>query len=450
MFAKTISAILFCILWNMSIAQTFGDIHNLYNQYENYKESELFTPRFKHNDLMNLLDKHRLSGKYQFRLAGESVEGRTIHLLKYGNGIKKVFIWTQMHGDEPTATMAVCDLLNFFEKSDNFDKLRETISKNLSIYILPLVNPDGAERFSRRNAMDIDINRDAASLSTPEARILNSCADSIKPDFGFNMHDQDPMYSVGMSQFQATLAFLAPAYNYEKEINPTRLKAIKLISELVSSINNFIPGHIGKYTDDFSPRAFGDNFQKKGISTILIESGGYKNDSEKQFIRKMNFIALLNAFYSIAIDNYANFDEAVYDKLPFIEENIHEIIIRNLEVPSGKTKALCDFAINTREVPNGNRTMFISDKGDLSVFYGLQDYDFKGMKAVKWEYDLKKHGRIDKLSGEKWKKILSEIDISKTNENIPLGRCSALAITLEGRIKYVFVDGMLFETEKFN
>ena len=51
-------------------------------------------------------------------------------------------------------------------------------------------------------------------------------------------------------------------------------------------LSDFIPGHIGRYSDDYEPRAFGDNFQTWGTSTILIETGGWKGDPEKQFLRK--------------------------------------------------------------------------------------------------------------------------------------------------------------------
>jgi hypothetical protein len=43
-----------------------------------------------------------------------------------GNGKKKVLLWTQMHGDEPTATMASFDMFNFLEgKNDGFDSFRK-------------------------------------------------------------------------------------------------------------------------------------------------------------------------------------------------------------------------------------------------------------------------------------------------------------------------------------
>ena len=49
-----------------------------------------------------------------------------------------------------------------------------------------MLNPDGAERFQRRNAQSIDINRDALRLQTPEGRTLKAVRDRFQPRIGFN------------------------------------------------------------------------------------------------------------------------------------------------------------------------------------------------------------------------------------------------------------------------
>ena len=107
---------------------------------------------------------------------------------------------------------------------------------------------------------------------------------------------------------------------------------------MYQALNQFIPGHIAKYSDEYEPRAFGDNFQKWGTSTILIESGGWKDDPEKQFIRKINFIALLSAFKSIAEESYEETSDKIYESIPFNDKYIFDVILRNLTVKNGKDK----------------------------------------------------------------------------------------------------------------
>lgn len=47
---------------------------------------------------------------------GKSYQERKIHSVEWGKGKMKVFIWSQMQGDEPTATSALIDLYYCFTK----------------------------------------------------------------------------------------------------------------------------------------------------------------------------------------------------------------------------------------------------------------------------------------------------------------------------------------------
>ena len=62
-----------------------------------------------------------------------------------------------MHGDEPTATAALLDIFNFLSANDSFDSLRKSILQNLEIHFIPMLNPDGAARYQRENAFNIDL-----------------------------------------------------------------------------------------------------------------------------------------------------------------------------------------------------------------------------------------------------------------------------------------------------
>ena len=74
-----------------------------------------------------------------------------------------------------------------------------------------MLNPDGAEAVKRFNAQGIDINRDARRLSTPEGRALRKAVETIKPEFGFNLHNQHARTSVGRPPKPAAVSVLAPA-----------------------------------------------------------------------------------------------------------------------------------------------------------------------------------------------------------------------------------------------
>ncbi|HSW54951.1 MAG TPA: M14 family zinc carboxypeptidase, partial [Ignavibacteriaceae bacterium] len=165
--------LLFTILLSGNImAQEKQIAWDLYHSYENFKEKSLTNRRFKHSDIVPLIERLKNNKIFKVDKVGKSVEDRDIYLISLGSGKTKVFLWSQMHGDEPTATAALFDMFNFFSDDSAFPELKKFILSNLSIYIIPMVNPDGAEEFQRRNIVEIDLNRDVLRQQTPEAKIL--------------------------------------------------------------------------------------------------------------------------------------------------------------------------------------------------------------------------------------------------------------------------------------
>ncbi len=373
-------SILFFLLIIVSLqAQETDFTSNLYETYSKYKEATLDKRRIKHHELQPLIAKYSSNPRFIVRKVGNSIEGRDLTLISVGSGKTNVFLWSQMHGDEPTATQAIFDILNFLDSND-FTEEKEAILQNLTLHFLPMLNPDGAEVFQRRNRLGIDINRDALSLQSPEGRTLKRVRDSLQADFGFNLHDQSTYYNAERTEKPATISYLAPAYNYEKEINEVRGNAMKVIVFMNSIIQKYAPGQVGRYSDEFEPRAFGDNIQKWGTSAILIESGGYKNDVEKQEIRKLNYVSILSAIYTIAKESFKNIVLGEYEKIPENDRKLFDLKIKDVTYTLlGKTYKL-DLGINHLEIDKERNTDFwyssrIIDQGDLSTYYGYETFD---------------------------------------------------------------------------
>ena len=387
------------------MAQKIDLAQNLYSNYEIYLENRITNRRFKQSDIIPLINEVKRKGIFSVEKAGQSVGGKDIYLLSIGRGKSKVFLWSQMHGDEPTATMALFDVFNFFQVNDGLDSIKKTILDNLTIFFLPMVNPDGAEIYQRRNDFEIDINRDVMRQQTPEGIILRKTFEKLKPDFGFNLHDQNTRYSVENSFKSAAISFLAPAVDYEKSIDSVRENSMKLIGELYETLTHFIPGHIAKYGDDYEPRAFGDNFQKWGASTVLIETGGWKGDTEKQFLRKINFMTFISAFYSIASRTYKHESTKIYDQIPKNAEYIFDLVLRNLKYRNDGKEILVDVGINRTENNYNEAKEFyysskVEDLGDLSVFFGYEDFDLRGYELHQgktYPKELNSMNEINKL-----------------------------------------------------
>ncbi len=360
-----------------------------YYDYHIYRETSLEKKEFKPEKIYSVINKFNKKGSsFHIDIIGHSLLNRPIYLINYGSGPIKVLLWSQMHGDESTATMALMDIFNFLNANDNYNQFRNFLKQRLSVFFIPMLNPDGDAKFNRRNALQIDINRDARRLQFPESRILKTVRDSLKPTFGFNLHDQQKYYSVGRSFRPATISFLAPAFNYKDEVNPVRARTMKLIADVARGLSNIIPGHIGRYNDEFEPRAFGDNFERWGTSSVLIESGGWKDDENKQFVRELNFIAILYALQSIASGEYSKFTTDEYYRIPENKKLLFDVIFRNVQIEFKKKNYLIDVAVNRKEIPSPDfsKTFYksnVEDVGDLSTFYGYEEYDCNGMKLRK-------------------------------------------------------------------
>ena len=375
-----------CFFGIVSISAQEDITTALYDSYQDYREPTLTKRRTKHRELQPLIQRFANNPKFRVQKVGESIEGRDIKLISIGSGEENIFLWSQMHGDEPTATQAIFDILNFLDAPE-FKKEKQEILSKLKLHFIPMLNPDGAEVYQRRNALGIDINRDALRLQSPEGRILKRIRDSLDADFGFNLHDQSTYYNAKLTDKPATISYLATAYNYDKDINETRANAMKVIVFMNDIIQKYAPGQVGRYSDEFEPRAFGDNIAKWGTSLILIESGGYTNDVEKQEIRKLNYVSILSALYTIAKGSYKDISIEEYEKIPRNDRKLFDLKIKNVTYPLLGKDYILDLGINRQEIDNEGHEDFyyksvIVDQGDLSTYYGYETFDASGYTII--------------------------------------------------------------------
>ncbi len=399
------------------IAQQINISEKLFSDYESYKEEELTNRRFKHTEIQPLINNLKTDKDFQITNLGNSIEGRSISMISIGKGKTNILLWSQMHGDESTATMAIFDIFNYLKKN-------KAILSNIKLHFIPMLNPDGAEKFTRRNAIGIDLNRDAVQLQSPEATILKSARDSLHADFGFNLHDQSKYYNAERTEKPATISYLAPAYNYEKTINTTRGNAMKIIVEMNRIIQQYAPGQVGRYSDDFEPRAFGDNIQKWGTSTILIESGGYPNDPEKQFIRKLNYVSILAAIHSISTGKYKNTLIKEYENIPRNDRKLFDLKITNLTFPHLGHDYTVDLGIMRNEIENQKHTDFyyrgqIRDIGDLSTYFGYKTLDAKNLKFKIGETYPKILSDFEEFKNLDFKKLLQQGYTTVSVDSLP-------------------------------
>jgi hypothetical protein len=319
--------------------------------------------------------------------AGRSFEGRPIFSVSAGSGATRVLLWSQMHGDESTATRALGDIFNYLSSTAGEPATRAILSK-LTLLAVPMLNPDGAERRTRRTAQMIDMNRDALALRTPEARALTETAARFGPSVSFNLHDQE-LSTTGDGREITALALLAPAFDASRSDNPSRAAAKKLASFIAGVAADLAPGRIARYDDAFEPRAFGDTFQQKGYGTVLVESGHAKGDPRKQSVRKMNFVALVAALEGLADGSIEGMSTGAYDRLPGNGKRAYDVIVRNVTVKSAGGSYRTDLGIS-RQV----------DGGDLGIFSGRVVFAGSGAAVDAGELALNRPFDYPRLAGD--------------------------------------------------
>ena len=386
--------------------------HNLSARYENFKESRITKRQFSDSLWADLIKEWSLGDAFEVSEIGKTFEGRPIHQVRYGNGPIHVCAWSQMHGDEATATKALADIFLFLtQKGDEFDSFREKLHQNISFFVIPRLNADGAARWTRETAVGIDMNRDAQRLLSPEERVLSDWADSIQPTFAFNLHDQNRLYSVGSTPHQTHIAFLATTGDEHGTWTPSRIRAGKLANRMYKHIEGELENKIAKWSDEYNSRAFGDTFQSRGYGLLLLESGGAGWDLEKHSLRKINACLLLDALYSIATDSWKTESMDLYQQLQTNERAIVDIKLKN--APLNKDKSIhADIAINLKESIDLqgeiSYTWIIEDIGDMSIYHGLTEIDASSFE-LESEQSIEKEKIYTQLRFRQGEKIIFQL-----------------------------------------
>ena len=337
-------------------------IAQLEGWYPSNFENKLKGRRIIFDDIAPLIKK--LPTNFKREIIGASENNIPIYKITIGTGALKVFTWSQMHGNESTGTKALFDLFKYL--NSNTPEVA-AILKACTLVFVPLLNPDGALKFTRENANGIDLNRDALARKAVESRLLRTVLESCNPKFCFNLHDQRNIFNVAETKNPATLSFLAPSEDANTTLTAGRKETMSVIVAINQLLQQCIPNQIGLYTDEFYPTATGDNFQKLGHNTILIEAGHFKNDINREITRKFNFYALVQGLYYIATaQHYTNY--APYFEIPKNATYFLDSIYKNVNMGNG---TLLDVGTQLKFKLVGDKLVSyecIEKTGDLSAY----------------------------------------------------------------------------------
>ena len=342
--------------------------------HKQYKANSLFGRYITLKDIEPLLE------KLPTEIIGTSVQGKPIYKYTIGSGKIRIFMWSQMHGNESTTTKALFDFLNILNSDD---ELGVKLLSHFTFCILPMVNPDGAELYTRENANKVDLNRDSVTLLQPESQLLRKNFDEFKPDFCYNLHDQRTIFGAGSNGNVATVSFLAPSFNENRDINDTRIKAMNVIVAMNEELQKYIPNQVGRFDDGFNLNCIGDMFTFLNVPTILFEAGHYQDDYYREFTRKMIFIALISGLLDIYENDVVDNKIDVYLQIPQNNVVFYDFIYKNVKINYDNKEIITNFAAQYKEELIDSKVQlnaYIVEIGELKGKYGHIQYNAHKMK----------------------------------------------------------------------
>jgi hypothetical protein len=198
---------------------------------------------------------------------GKSVRGRDIPLVVLCNpsvsmdSTKKLFVICRQHGDEPAPTEAVLKLIEDLVLTESED-ISDLLAK-VSFFIVPMMNPDGADAFKRLNSNNVDLNRDWLSLSQPETKCVHAIINAVAPDVVIDAHELSPTNKG--SDFVETVGLDSQA---SREVVLECLKLQELVRGILQTHNIYVRSYIAK--SQYPPRLAHKYFPVHGATVSLL------------------------------------------------------------------------------------------------------------------------------------------------------------------------------------
>ncbi len=340
-----------------------------YNKYVENTFLNRFIQPYQLHDF--LLEKYSKS----VNKIGYSTLGMPIFRVRLGNGKFKILAWTQMHGNESTATLAFLDFLKMYDSNDTF---RTNFDSRYQLDIILMLNPDGAMYWRRENALGIDINRDFFEVQSIEMSVFKKVIQSEYYHLALNCHDQRSIFGNPISNKPASLSVLAPSIDADEGMNNARKRAIQILGNTFLKLRNQAKGSITRFDETYYPNALGDNLQKMDIPTILLESGIFEDDYERLKVRELFFNTIITIL-SFA-DNETLENDYLYYEIPNSSTHFRDIVIRNVNVISNGFISTLDISIQFEEFAcEVEKCIFyipkIQEIGRLKELKGWQQFD---------------------------------------------------------------------------
>ncbi|MGH2750550.1 MAG: M14 family zinc carboxypeptidase [Actinomycetota bacterium] len=180
--------------------------------------------------------------------AGHSGEGRELLYATVGTGADVFWLQARIHGNELQGTQAALDLLKWLASGNPDARM---IRDNLTVVVVPLYNPDGAEANIRQSTTPtrIDLNRDWENFAQPESNAFYALWESVRPKMALDLHHMSSAPRVegtdDLNQFQIGARSISPTRMTDQQWLTNR----QMASVSLEALDGFGQTHTARYPD---------------------------------------------------------------------------------------------------------------------------------------------------------------------------------------------------------
>jgi len=281
----------------------------------------------------------RSKGRMTLEVAGRSNEGRPLWLAKVGSGDTTVLYITQQHGNEPLGTEAALNLLRRLATSGQPDIQR--MRSELTILVVPRVNPDGHERFWRQNfdptiepgaptdfwteGRGYDINRwHLPSLApednpVPEAATVQRVYAEYQPEIVVDFHHQGSYVNEDGELIKTSMFWPRPEGGAGQDAIDRSKQATWLMYE---TLGHYGFAEVSQYPGGPEPGIARNAYGALGSASVLVEMRGDIGQKSSGYLIRTFYAAMFSLLEGATEGTLSSIDPVLADTIPLRGESI--------------------------------------------------------------------------------------------------------------------------------
>lgn len=265
---------------------------------------------------------------------GASNEDRGVWLASVGSGDRSVLYLAQQHGNEPHGSEAALAVLRTLATSDS--PAVQQIRSELTIHVMPRVNPDGAERYWRQNVdpecdpdvahcipgRGFDVNRwhdptvPDETVPAPEALAVREVHARFAPELVVDLHGQ-----LSYAAEDGDLITTSLAWPVITDATPEQEAAVRYSQQAVGLIADTLDryGHaeVSQFPLGTGSLATARNaYAYQGSASVLVEQRSDAGQKSLGMLVRQAYVALMDVTAAVADESVHDIDPSTAEALP--------------------------------------------------------------------------------------------------------------------------------------